>query len=93
MASCSFTGSGNSVTPGTSRGGVGRSNAFNMEICSGGCGGCSSCGHALDRPCHSDAPSYTASGALLGWCMDGQAHRSLRNLVGQRQNKMCVSFS
>lgn len=84
-ASCWFTGSSHSVTPRTSRGGVGRSNAFNLEICGGRCGGCSSCSHTLDRPCHSNAPSNTASGALLGWCMDGQAHRSVRNLVVQRQ--------
>ncbi|KAJ0250388.1 hypothetical protein HA466_0137310 [Hirschfeldia incana] len=69
-----LTGSSNSVTPGTSRGGVWRSNAFNMEICGGGYGGCSSCGHALDRPSHSNAPSNAASGAILGWCVDGQAH-------------------
>ena len=90
MASCSFTGSGNSVTPGTSRGGVGRSNAFNMEICSGGCGGCCSCGHAFDRPSHSNAPSNAASRAILGWCVDGQAHRSVRNLAVQRQNKIIM---
>ncbi|CDY25947.1 BnaC09g20400D [Brassica napus] len=64
-----FPGSSNSVTTGTSRGGVGRSNAFDLEICGGGCGGCSGCSHSLDGPCYSDVTSNAASGALLGWCM------------------------
>lgn len=85
-----FAGSSYSVTPGTSRGGFGGSNAVNMEICGGGCGRCSSCTHALDRPRHSNAPSNAASGTLLGWCMDGQAHRSVRSLVVQKTNKSCI---
>ncbi|KAG2276517.1 hypothetical protein Bca52824_059072 [Brassica carinata] len=64
-----FPGSSNSVTTGTSRGGVGRSNAFDLEICGGGCGGCSGCSHSLDGPCYSDVTSN--ADALLGLYLGG----------------------